>query len=145
MISALWRLDHGAVGTMTAVGKRISALALAFALSALAPLSAAGDDAKVLDVKVSAEPGGTYRFDVTVGHADQGWKHYADKFEVMTADGRVLGTRTLLHPHDDEQPFTRELSGVRVPAGIAEVVVRAWDNVHKAGKKTMTVRLPPAK
>lgn len=109
----------------------------------LAPVAAAADDAKVLDVKVIAEAGGTYRFDVTVAHADQGWKHYADKFEVLAPDGAVLGTRVLLHPHEDEQPFTRDLGGVKVPPGVAEVTVRAWDNVHKAGKRTVTVALPP--
>ncbi len=109
----------------------------------LAPVAVAADDAKVLDVKVIAEAGGTYRFDVTVAHADQGWKHYADKFEVLAPDGAVLGTRVLLHPHEDEQPFTRDLGGVKVPPGVAEVTVRAWDNVHKAGKRTVTVALPP--
>jgi len=108
----------------------------------LAP-AAAGDDAKVLDVKVAAETGGSYRFAVTVGHADAGWKHYADRFEVLAPDGAVLGTRVLLHPHDDEQPFTRDLGGVKVPPGVSRVTVRAWDNVHKAGTRTVTVTLPP--
>ena len=43
---------------------------------------------------------------VTVQHADTGWDHYADAWEVLAPDGTVLGTRTLLHPHTDEQPFT---------------------------------------
>ncbi|HEY4635262.1 MAG TPA: hypothetical protein VIG92_01770 [Rhodospirillales bacterium] len=123
---------------------RSSARAAASLLAALlAPVAAAADDAKVLDVKVAAEAGGTYRFEVTVAHADQGWKHYADKFEVLTPDGTVLGTRVLLHPHEDEQPFTRDLGGVKVPPGVTQITVRAWDNVHKAGKRTVTVTLPP--
>lgn len=127
------------------VARPVAAFALLACLAVGFGPRAAADDAKVLDVKTAAEPGGTYRFAVTVAHADRGWKHYADKFEVLTTDGRVVGTRTLLHPHDDEQPFTRDLSGVKVPAGVTEVVVRAWDSVHKAGRKTMTVKLPPAK
>jgi hypothetical protein len=97
-------------------------------------------------VKVAARKdssGGSYSFDVTVRHADTGWKHYANKWEVLSPDGKtVLGTRTLLHPHEDEQPFTRSLSGVRVPAAYSEVLVRAHDSVHAFGGKTTRVKLP---
>jgi hypothetical protein len=41
---------------------------------------------------------------VTVRHADEGWEHYADCWEVLTLDGEVLATRELAHPHDNEQP-----------------------------------------
>lgn len=121
--------------------RRARNIAVAAALIAW-PLIATADDAKVLDVRVAAQAGGTFRFDVTVGHADEGWKHYADKFEVLAPDGTVLGTRVLLHPHQYEQPFTRSLRGVKVPPGISEVTVRAWDKVHKAGTRTITVTLP---
>ena len=35
------------------------------------------------------------------------------------------------------------LGNVQVPAGVTEVIVRASDNAHKAGKETFTVKLPP--
>ena len=60
------------------------------------PLAEA-DKARVL--KATANVGGSYTFLVTVAHADSGWKHYADKFEVLAADGTVLETRILYHPH----------------------------------------------
>ncbi len=72
----------------------------------------------------AARPG-VYDFDITVRSVDKGWDYYADAFEVLSPDGKVLGQRILLHPHETEQPFTRDLYGVRVPAGITEVVVRA--------------------
>ena len=50
--------------------------------------------------------------------------------------------RVLYHPHVDEQSVTRSLGNVRVQAGKASVIVRASDNVHKADKKTFTVKLP---
>ena len=81
-------------------------------------------EADIVDVQVSRSVDGTWRFDVAVRHADTGWDHYADAFEVVAPDGTVLGTRTLLHPHVDEQPFTRSLSGVAIPGGTAEVTVR---------------------
>jgi len=81
----------------------------------------------------------TYNFAVTVRHADAGWDHYADKWEVLTPDGKVLNTRVLAHPHDNEQPFTRSLGGVRIPAGLAKVRVRAHDKVHGYGGGEMEV------
>lgn len=93
-------------------------------------------------VKVSAvKSGGEWRFDVTVAHADEGWDHYAGKWDVQAPDGTILGTRVLLHPHEAEQPFTRSLSGVKIPADIHEVTIHAYDKVHGYGGKTITVNL----
>jgi len=104
--------------------------------------SAWAGEADVLDVRVQAQSDGTYRFDATVRHADAGWDHYADAFEIVGPDGAVLATRVLAHPHVNEQPFTRSLSGVRIPQGIATVEVRARDKVHGLGGKTQHVALP---
>ena len=65
-----------------------------------------------------------WHFDVTLRHPDTGWDHYADGWEVLAPDGTRLGFRELLHPHVNEQPFTRSLSGVKVPPGVTEVTVR---------------------
>jgi hypothetical protein len=51
----------------------------------------------------------------------------------------LLGTRTLLHPHETEQPFTRSLAGVRIPNEVAEVTVRAHDRVHGYGGREVVV------
>lgn len=99
-------------------------------------------EADVVGVEVAATGSGTFRFDVTVEHADTGWEHYADKWEVLTLDGTMLGTRTLHHPHVGEQPFTRSLSGVKIPATVAEVTVRAHDSVHAYGGSTQTIKVP---
>ena len=48
----------------------------------------------------------------------------------------------LLHPHVGEQPFTRALTGVAIPAGIDTVIIRAHDSVDGFGGKTLTLRLP---
>jgi hypothetical protein len=108
----------------------------------LAAGGARAGEADVVDVQASRSGDGTWRFDVTVRHADAGWDHYADAFEVVAPDGTVLGTRTLLHPHVDEQPFTRSLSGVVIPGGIEEVAVRAHDSVDGYGGAEITVVLP---
>jgi hypothetical protein len=113
------------------------------ALACLAPITAGAGEADVLDVSATATGDGTYRFEVTVQHADTGWDHYADAWEVLAPDGGVLATRTLLHPHTNEQPFTRSLTGVRIPDGVSEVIVRAHDSVHGHGGKVFPVALPP--
>ena len=112
------------------------------ALLCLTPIAADGGEADVLDPRATPTDAGTYRFDVTVRHADTGWDHYADAWQVLGPDGAALGTRTLLHPHTEEQPFTRSLTGVRIPDGVTEVTVRAHDSVHGHGGKALTVAVP---
>lgn len=99
-------------------------------------------EADVEQVTVTNTGDRTFRFDVTVRHDDTGWDHYADKWEVLAPQGKILATRTLLHPHVDEQPFTRSLTGIRIPASLVEVIVRAHDSVHEYGGKTITVVVP---
>ena len=106
------------------------------------PIAASAGEADVLDVTAAPTGDGSYRFEVAVRHADAGWDHYADAFEVVAPYGAVLATRTLLHPHTDEQPFTRSLTGVTIPAGVTEVTVRAHDSVHGHGGKALTVTVP---
>jgi hypothetical protein len=106
----------------------------------LSPLAQAGK-ADVLKVRVKCTD--RCSFSVTVKHADQGWDHYANEWQVVALDGRILGTRTLYHPHVDEQPFTRSLSGVSIPSSIHSVTVRARDTVHGYGGREQRVELPP--
>ncbi|MBT3553082.1 MAG: hypothetical protein HOO19_06200 [Rhodospirillaceae bacterium] len=83
-----------------------------------------------------------WRFDVTLRHADAGWKHYADNWEILKMDGTLLGRRVLLHPHDNEQPFTRSLSGVKIPTATKKVRVRGHDKQHGYGGKELLIALP---
>lgn len=106
-----------------------------------APPAAAGE-ASVESVDITRMRDGTYRFDVTVRHADEGTEHYADKWVVETRDGKLLGERTLHHPHVDEQPFTRALTGVEIPDHVNLVVVRAHDSVHGWGGASTTILVP---
>jgi opacity protein-like surface antigen len=117
-------------------------LSLALALSLACAAGSTAGEADVVAVEVAKEAGGSYRFDVTVAHADEGWDHYADAFDVVGPDGHVLGTRVLLHPHETEQPFTRSLGGVAVPDGVTEVILRARDSVHGHGGAEVRVSLP---
>lgn len=95
-------------------------------------------------VKVVVRPAGpgTYHFAVTLRHDDTGWDHYADRWEILSPEGKVLASRVLMHPHVQEQPFTRSLSGVSVPESIREVTVRGHDSVHEYGGKEVSVAIP---
>ena len=87
--------------------------------------------------------GNSWTISATVAHPDEGWDHYANAFEVLTPDGDVLATRVLYHPHVEEQPFTRSLRGVVIPADVSEIIVRAVDSVHGTGRgKTVRLSVP---
>jgi len=98
--------------------------------------------ADVTAVEVHAEGDGTHRFAVTVLSPDTGWDKYADAWHVSDTGGTVLGERILAHPHVDEQPFTRSLSGVVVPDGVTDVVVTARDSVVGSCGASLTVAIP---
>ncbi|WP_298921717.1 hypothetical protein [uncultured Roseobacter sp.] len=69
--------------------------------------------------------GDSWRFDVTISHPDTGWDHYADAWRVLDMQGNQLAIRELAHPHVEEQPFTRSLSGIKIPEGTTQVQVQA--------------------
>ncbi len=121
---------------------RLAALSLFAATAALAgSASAIAGEANVVAAKFARASNGTYRFDVSVRHADDGWEHYADKWQVRGPDGEVYGERVLAHPHDTEQPFTRSQSGIVIPDGVDAVTIRAHDKQHGWGGKELTVDL----
>ncbi|KAA3632730.1 MAG: hypothetical protein DWQ08_03000 [Proteobacteria bacterium] len=80
-------------------------------------------------------------FEVTLRHDDSGWDHYADQWRVLDTRGNVLGKRELLHPHVDEQPFTRSLSNVSIPVDVSTVVIEGRDTVHGVSDHTLTLEL----
>lgn len=117
----------------------IRAAALAAILAATPALA---DKADIVDATARQDGDGTWTFSATVAHGDEGWDHYADAWRVVGPDGTVYGTRELAHPHVDEQPFTRSLSGVAIPDGTGEVTIEARDSVHGWGGTSLTLTLP---
>ncbi len=109
-------------------------------LTALLVTPALADD-PVIENVTAKQSGDTWRFDVTVSHPETGWDDYADGWRVLDMDGGELGMRVLHHPHENEQPFTRSLSGVAIPKGTAQVQVQARTNVDGWAEKTFVVDL----
>jgi hypothetical protein len=99
------------------------------------------NEVEIVDVKAHQGKDKTWSFAVTLKHADEGWDHYANEWQVIAPDDKILATRTLYHPHVDEQPFTRNTSGVKIPEDIESVRIIARDTIHGHAKTAMQVNL----
>ena len=118
-------------------------LKLAFlVLFILGPTASLAEEASVEGVTVRKNIDGTYYFEVTVRHSDTGWDHYVNRWEVVGPDGTIYGERVLLHPHENEQPFTRSQNGIPVPESVKSVTVRAHDSVHQFGGVEVPTEIP---
>ena len=76
---------------------------------------------------VLTKSSGTWRANVTLNHADTGWKHYADAWRLVDEKGGEISKRTLYHPHVNEQPFTRSLSNIQIPENTKIIFIEAHD------------------
>ncbi len=93
-------------------------------------------------VKATAERSGMgWRINVTLRHPDTGWDHYADGWDVQDANGKIIGYRELMHPHVEEQPFTRSLVNVMPPDGTREVYIRARCSVDGWSSELVKLKL----
>jgi hypothetical protein len=98
-------------------------------------------DPPVIEAASAQKTSSGWRIDVTLSHPDTGWDHYTDGWRVLTPDGEELGLRSLLHPHEAEQPFTRSLNGVQIPDGLRTVRIQARCNVDGWAEPTMVIDL----
>lgn len=97
-------------------------------------------DVRTVSVRVSAVD--TFDFDVTVSSPYDSAGRYADGFRATSQNGVVWGERKLLHDHASEQPFTRDLYGIKIPPGVKSVLVQARDQKFGYGGKAIEVKLP---
>ena len=113
------------------IDSRMKSLIPSVTLALIISSNAFADDVRIKKASFHLEQDGIWTVSVTLRHLDEGWKHYADEWRVVNADnGKVLGARKLLHPHVNEQPFTRSLSNVPIPAEVRHVYIEAHDKVH---------------
>ncbi len=97
-------------------------------------------EAHILEVKIERESDKNISVSATVQHDDDGWEHYADRWEILDGDGKLLDTRVLMHPHSKE-PFTRSLPAAKIPAGTKKIRVRAHDSVHGYGGEEIVAEI----
>lgn len=106
-------------------------------------VAAGGDEQPfpdIVEVAVTAQ-GDTFQFDVTVSSPYDTPERYADAWRIVAPDGTELGVRELAHDHAGEQPFTRSLTGVAIPADVGDVTVEGRDLVNGWGGATVTVTI----
>ncbi len=122
-------------------------LTLFLGLYSLTGLTETGN-ADVVHVKAEDHGDQGWVFHVTVNHPDTGWDDYCNGWDVVTDSGQVLKhsqsdqfTRLLLHPHENEQPFTRSQSRLSVPASVRYITIRAHDLVDGFGGREVQVNL----
>ncbi len=119
---------------------RTAGIAATVICSLTAALAMAGE-VDVVGAKVTKSGAGVYRFDVTLKHADAGWDHFANRWDVLDLAGTKLGQRVLAHPHESEQPFTRS-ARIKIPASVREVTIRGNDSRHGLGGREMRLTIP---
>ena len=115
--------------------------ALAGMLLSTLTFNAIAGEVDVIDVSIESQGDGKFLVNATLLHADTGWDHYANRWDVLDENGQVIGVRELAHPHVNEQPFTRSLR-LSIPENVKTITVRANDSVHELGGKTMDIAVP---
>ena len=110
-----------------------------FLIPLLVAAPAAAGPAEIVEAE-AVRSGDAWRVSVTLRHDDTGWDDYADGWRVML-DGEVLGTRVLMHPHVEEQPFTRS-DVVEIPEGTRAVEIEASTNVGGWEGERFVLELP---
>ena len=82
---------------------------------------------------ISAEVRGSsssYTFSVGISSPDTGCSQYADWWEVVSEDGKLIYRRILAHSHEDEQPFVRSGGPVKIAS---ETIVWVRAHMHPGG------------
>ena len=97
-------------------------------------------EADVIDVKVRYNGNNNFQVITTVKHADTGWDHYANGWEILDEKDNVIGKRILYHPHVKEQPFTRSYT-LDIPSTVKVITVRAMDSLHGKGGRAIKIKL----
>lgn len=118
---------------------------IAASILLMASITVKANEVEIVNVVAHQKSDSTWTFAVTLKHGDTGWDHYANEWQVIAPDNKILATRTLHHPHVKEQPFTRNTSNVKIPANIETIRIIAKDTVHGLSKTAMQVNLKTKK
>ena len=129
------------IKTRLAVTCRSMILSIVSAAGLLAGSVSIANDAAITNVEIKPAGDRMFQISVTLAHADTGWDHYANRWDVLDSEGNLLGSRVLAHPHVNEQPFTRSLR-VEIPESVKVVTIVASDSVHGDNEETVDVEVP---
>lgn len=82
-----------------------------------------------------------WTFLVTVSSPYDSPERYADGWRILGPDGTEYGFRLLTHDHASEQPFTRSLSDVQIPADVDVVTIEGRDRLNGFGGGTFELSM----
>ena len=97
----------------------------------------------VIAATATRDADGTWQVSATLRSPYDSAERYADAWRVLAPDGTELGIRELTHDHAGEQPFTRSLAGVEIPAVVDVVTIEGRDQISGWGGTTVDVELQP--
>lgn len=97
-------------------------------LSILFSASVYAQPPQVVKADASLKSNQLFDIAVTIRHSDTGWEHYASEWVVEDGEGKEIAKRTLYHPHVNEQPFTRSIRDVLIPADANKITIKAKCN-----------------
>ena len=104
-----------------------------FLLAVLISANAVAQPPEIVKAEAIVQNNQLFDIAVTIKHPDTGWDHYANEWVVIVDDDTEVAKRTLYHPHVNEQPFTRYLRDVKIPADTTSIKVFAKCNKgHKS-------------
>jgi hypothetical protein len=96
--------------------------------------------ADVIDVDVRYNGDNNFQIITTLAHADTGWQHYANEWQILDESGKIIGRRVLHHPHGNEQPFSRSHT-LDIPISVNIITIRGIDSVHGIGGGELSIKL----
>ena len=137
--------DGGAATTAAAVDDAATTVTTAAPAATVGTVAPPVEEQLFPDVvaaELTPSGDGSYTVAATVSSPYDTPERYADAWRVVAPDGTVLGVRELAHDHQNEQPFTRQLTGVEIPAEVDEVTIEGRDQVSGWGGGTVTVPVP---
>ena len=104
-------------------------------------LSLTANEVEILATAIIHQSQGEYVVNVKLKHNDTDWEHYADAWRIVDPQDNIIGTRRLLHPHVNEQPFTRALNNVKIHDNLTTIYIEAHDKVHGWSKNRLEIDL----
>ncbi len=138
-IQPIWRIHYRIKQfLMSALLVCLSALLV----STLLTKSVAANEPAPIKATITSQGSGYFTISVTVQHEDEGDHHYATRWEVLDPANKIIARRVLMHPHVEEQPFTRSLSAVRIKPGVNEITIKVYDSKHGYGRRKIMLEVP---
>jgi hypothetical protein len=103
-----------------------------------------GSDAQVFPDVIGAQAqhtGDSWTVSATLSSPYDTPERYADAWRVVDPEGNELGIRILGHDHASEQPFTRSLADLEIPADVTTVTIEGRDLANGWGGATFDLQL----